>query len=427
MSHTVPDLPTFVNKGTNSIMERINRQMKTLKKSETDKLNTLQSMILCLEGLNAYAANLAGEALRLAENENDPKRKEELNRLHEICSHVPANPAKTMDEAVNSLWICWHLGPETGRIEDGDFKTFDEFYEAFAAQTKFIIDNTTKYNNMAAEAYAFLRPTPLLSVAIQGAIENAKDVTRGDAIYNTSGTFNIGLTDVVDSMMVIKKLVFEEKRISLQELKKAVDTNFENAPALHAMVQNKVPRFGSGSAEAVEMANKVASLIHSCYKSHKNFRGGDYTVGFWSVAQHVAYGSLSGALPSGRLAWQPFTPGLTPHPSASKSFLDNIRDVAKLNPRYMDNNIAFNVRLVPSAEDSREKTVGTMFSYVKTYFEQGGMRIQFNMINSAVLKDAMANPENYKNLVRISGYNAYFVNLNREMQLEIIERAEFGI
>ena len=191
---------------------------------------------------------------------------------------------------------------------------------------------------------------------------------------------------------------------------------------------NRVPRFGSGSDEAVEMANRVASLIHGSYKSTKNFRGGDYTVGFWSVAQHVAYGSLSGAIPSGRLAYQPFTPGLTPHPSASKSFLDNIRDVAKINPHYMDNNIAFNVKLVPSTGDSREKTVNTMYSYVKTYFEQGGMQIQFNMVDSDVLKDAMANPENYKNLlVRISGYNAYFVNLNKEMQMELIERAEFGI
>ncbi|MEA2102089.1 MAG: pyruvate formate lyase family protein, partial [Thermodesulfobacteriota bacterium] len=286
----------------------------------------------------------------------------------------------------------------------------------------------TRFNNMAAEAYAYLRPTPLLSVGIQGAIENAKDVTKGGAIYNTSGTFNIGLSDVVDSMLVVKKLVFEEKKITLQELKRAVDSNFEDDAALHALILNKVPRFGSGSDEAVEMANRVASLIHDCYKSHKNFRGGDYTVGFWSVAQHVAYGSLSGAIPSGRLAYQPFTPGLTPDPSASKSFLDNIRDVARLDPRNMDNNIAFNVKLVPSAKDSREKTVDTMASYVKTYFEQGGMQMQFNMVNSDVLKDAMANPENYRNLlVRISGYNAYFVNLNKEMQMEIIGRTEYGI
>jgi len=178
----------------------------------------------------------------------------------------------------------------------------------------------------------------------------------------------------------------------------------------------------------IEHTTRVTGLIHGSYKAIKNFRGGDYTVGFWSVAQHVAYGTLSGALPSGKLAHKPFTPGVTPHPSASENFLDNIRDVAGLNPHHMDNNIAFNVKLVPSAKDSREKTVNTMAAYVKSYFEQGGMQIQFNMVNSQVLKDAMANPGDYQNLlVRISGYNAYFVNLNREMQLELIERTEYRL
>lgn len=638
MSHTVPDISAFVNEGTNNIIDRIKKQAQTLQEKDTEKRDTLRSMITCLEGLNAYAQRLAQEANRLAAKESDRKRKNELIKLSEICSRVPANPARTMDEAVNALWISWiglimennnvslspgrldqilqpffekdmeklstkeekknyiehvieliacyflrnaehqnlvpdvanylfggshaetaitlggvtpdgkdavndmnyiflkvtemlslidpnmnarfklginsdtylkrlcevnfitvatpsmhnddtviksfsqnadkiedlrdwaatgcveitlsgkhmshtgatsvnlvaglemalnngyhplmnwNLGPRTGSIEDGDFKTFDDFFNAYALQTRFIIDQTTRFNNMAAEAYAYLRPTPLLSTCIQGAIENGKDVTKGGAIYNTSGTFNIGLADVVDSLMCIKKLVFDEKKVTFKKLKTAIDSNFENDAALHAMILNKVPRFGSGSDEAVEMANRVTSLIHDCYKSNKNFRGGDYTVGFWSVAQHVAYGSQSGAIPSGRLAYQPFTPGLTPHPSASKNFLDNIRDVAQLEPQNMDNNIAFNVKLVPSAKDSRKKIVATMASYVKTYFEQGGMQMQFNMVNSDVLKDAMANPENYKNLlVRISGYNAYFVNLNKEMQMELIKRTEFGL
>jgi formate C-acetyltransferase len=341
------------------------------------------------------------------------------------------NMVAALEMALNNGYhplMNWHLGPETGRIEHDDFATFDAFFDAYAAQTKFIIEQTVAFNNMAAEAYAYLRPTPYLSVALQGAVENATDVTRGGARYNTSGTFNIGLADVVDSMMVIKKLVFEDQTVSFKRLKESVDSDFEHDPALHAMVLNKVPRFGSGNEAAVEMANKVAALVYDSYKAHKNFRGGDYTVGFWSVAQHSAYGALSGAIPSGRKACQPFTPGLTPHPSASNSFLDNIRDVARMNPRYMDNNIAFNVRLVPSAGDSREKTVDTMFSYIKSYFEQGGMQMQFNMVNSAVLKDAMANPDNYKNLlVRISGYNAYFIHLSTDMQREIIRRAEYGL
>ncbi len=176
------------------------------------------------------------------------------------------------------------------------------------------------------------------------------------------------------------------------------------------------------------MANRVASWAHKYYNSLAHYRGGKYTTGFWSMSQHVVFGTLTGALPSGRQAGRPFTPGLTPQPYASKNLLDNIRDIARLNPVNLNNNIAFNIKVVPSANDTREKTVNDMFSYVKTYFDLGGMQIQMNVVTSDLLRDAMAHPENYRGLiVRISGYNAYFVTLNRDMQLELIERAEYAI
>jgi len=191
---------------------------------------------------------------------------------------------------------------------------------------------------------------------------------------------------------------------------------------------NKVPFFGSGSAEAVALANRITKFAHDAYGSHTNYRGGTYTCGFWSMSNHVIYGTLSGALPSGRLAGKPFTPGLTPEPNASESLLDNLRDVARLDPRNMNNNIAFNVKVVPKVDETREKAVDDMFSYVKTYFSLGGMQMQMNVVNSETLKDSMAHPENYRNLiVRISGYNAYFVTLNRDMQLELIDRAQYGL
>lgn len=322
----------------------------------------------------------------------------------------------------------WDLGPKTGNPENGDFKSFEDFFQAYMTQQKFLIDEAVTLNNWLAEIHAEYRPTPLLSAMIEGAVEKGRDVTRGGARYNSSGSSNIGLADVTDSLLVIKKLIFDEKKITFAELKKAIDNNFADHPALHALVKNKVALFGSGNEEALAMAKRVAKEIHACWSSHTNYRGGPYTAGFWSMSQHVAYGSLSGALPSGKLTGKAFTPGLTPHPSASPDFLNNIRDVAHLEPQHMDNNIAFNVKLIPSAHDSREKTVDHMHAYAKTYFEQGGMQMQFNVVNSDVLKDAMANPDNYRNLlVRISGYNAYFVTLNKEMQIELIERAQYGV
>jgi formate C-acetyltransferase len=322
----------------------------------------------------------------------------------------------------------WKLGPDTGRIENGSLKTFDDFFDAFTKQFAFIIDQSIEYNHMLARAHQELRPTPLLSSLIGGCIGKGKDVTKGGAVYNSSGAAIIGLADVTDSLMVIKKLVFDEQKVTFEELKRAVDTNFKNHSALYAIVTKKVPLFGSGSDEAVAMANRVTKWAHDHYYGLEHYRGGKYTVGFWSMSNHVIFGNLTGALPSGRLAGKPFTPGLTPQPCASRNLLDNIKDVARLDAANITNNIAFNVKVVPSAHDTREKTVNDMFSYAKTYFQLGGMQMQMNVVTTETLRDAMAHPENYRNLlVRISGYNAYFVTLNRDMQLELIERAEYGI
>ena len=321
----------------------------------------------------------------------------------------------------------WQLGPKTGKINELTFPTFDSFFRAYSTQQKFLIDQAIEHNNNLAYIHSTYRPSPLLSTVMDGAIDKARDVTDGGAKYNSSGTSNIGLVDVTDSLLVIKKLVYDEKYLTFEELKKALDTNFNDNPSLRAYVQNKLRLFGSGNTEAIEMANRVAREFNQHYNSRKNFRGGPYTSGFWSMSQHVAYGNMSGTLPSGRLSGKAFTPGLTPQPTASKNFLDNILDVGKLRPENMDNNIAFNVKLIPSSHDTREKTVDTMYSYLMSYFQEGGMQMQFNVVTSETLRDAMANPENYRNLlVRISGYNAYFTTLTENIQIELIERAEYA-
>ena len=634
LSHTICDFPKLFRLGTIGIIREIEDELARTDPAQQQKINTLNAMILCLQGLNAYARNLSQQATRDAENEPDPARKKELLRLSEICSHVPENPCTTLDEAVNALWIGWvgvhmentnagfslgrldqwlqpyfvadlnkfkskaerdayikhaielvgcfymrctdHLplipdignylfggsssdqaitlggvtpegedavndmtyiflkvtemlgirdpnmnarynreknseaylkrlcevnfvttatpsihndvvvmtsleefnyppedlrdwsatgcveptlsgkhightncmmmnmvaalemalyngyhplmrwdvGPKTGE----QFASFEDFFNAFTTQFKFLIDESVAYNNMLAEAHSVLRPTPFISALISDSIKKGKDVTKGGAKHNSSGNACIGLADITDSLMVIKKLVFEEKKVTFEQLKRAVSSNFENDPALHALVRKKVPLFGSGSPEALSIANRITKFTHDCYGAHRNFRGGPYTVGFWTMSNHVAFGSLTGALPSGRLAGKAFTPGLTPEAHASKSLLDNIHDVSGLEPRNMNNNIAFNVKVVPSAQDTHAEVVDHIYSYAKTYCDLGGMQMQFNVVSSETLRDAMFHPENYQHLlVRISGYNAYFVTLNHDMQIELIERAEYGI
>jgi formate C-acetyltransferase len=634
LSHTICDFPKLFRLGTKGIIEEIKDRLAVTAPDDTNKIATLNGMILCLEGLAAYAKNLSRQAAIDAENERDPVRKKELVRISEICSRVPENPCTTLDEAINALWIGWvgihmentnagfslgrldqwlqpffvsdieklsspeekeayvkkaieligcfymrctdHLplipdignylfggsssdqaitlggvtpegedavndmtyiflkvtemlgirdpnvnarynreknseaylkrlcevnlvttatpsihsdtavmeslmefgyppedlrdwsatgcveptlsgkhightncmmmnmvaalemalyngrhplmnwdvGPKTGE----SFDSFEDFLGAFMTQFGFLIDNSIAYNNMLGEAHSILRPTPFISSLIDNGIKTGIDVTKGGAKHNSSGAACIGLADITDSMMVIKKLVFEEKKISFSAMKEAVRNNFEGNPALLSMAKRKVPLFGSGSAEALEMANRITRFAHDAYGRHRNFRGGPYTSGFWSMSNHVAFGSLTGALPSGRLAGKAFTPGLTPEAHASKSLLDNIRDVSGLDPHNLNNNIAFNVKVVPSATDTHGEVVDHLYSYVKTYADMGGMQMQFNVVSTDTLRDAMANPENYQHLlVRISGYNAYFVTLNHDMQIELIERAEYGL
>ncbi|HNY64872.1 MAG TPA: pyruvate formate lyase family protein [Deltaproteobacteria bacterium] len=638
LSHTILDYPKLLRLGTSGIIREAREELARDTTADELKKSTLEAIILCYEGLNAYARNLSRQAKAEAAAERDPRRREEIERLAGICARVPENPCTTLDEAVNAIWIHWigvhmestnagfslgrmdqwlqpyfiadleritgkaereayirhavelvgcfymrctdhlplipdignylfggsssdqaitlggvtpggedavndmtyiflkvtemlkirdpnvnarynreknsetylkrlcevninttstpsihndtvvmgsleefsyppeHLrdwaatgcveptlsgkhightncmmfnmvaalemamfngrhplmrwdvGPKTGDVDAGAFATFEEFFEAFCSQLVFLIDNACEYNRLLGEAHSVLRPTPFMSGVIEGCITKGRDATRGGALYNSSGTACIGLADITDSLMAIKKLVYDEKKVTLKEVKRAMETNFAENPYLHSLVLNKVPLFGSGKGEAVEVANRVTRFIHDRFMEHTNFRGGRYTTGFWSMSNHVAFGTLTGALPSGRLAGKPFTPGLTPEAHASKNLLDNIRDVSMLNPRHMNNNIAFNVKVIPSAKESHEEAVDHVFSYAKTYFDLGGMQMQFNVVSSATLKDAMAHPENYRDLmVRISGYNAYFVTLNRDLQLELIERAEFGV
>ncbi len=320
----------------------------------------------------------------------------------------------------------WQLGPKTGEPES--FTTFDAFFDAFCAQLGFIADLSCDYNNKLGEAHSVLRPTPMMSALIENCIKTGTDATKGGALYNSSGIAAIGLADITDSLLVIKKFVYEDKSYTLREICDAVSCNYVGHEVLRSRMMKTVPLFGSDSSQAVDMANRVAKFVHDHFNSKSNFRGAPYTVGFWSMSNHVAFGTLTGALPSGRLAGKPFTPGLTPEAHASHSLLDNLKDVAKLDPVNINNNIAFNVKVVPSAKDTHEQVVNHLYSYAKAYCDLGGMQMQFNVVSSDTMRAAMESPDEYRDLlVRISGYNAYFVTLNHDLQMELIERAEYGL
>jgi len=222
--------------------------------------------------------------------------------------------------------------------------------------------------------------------------------------------------------------VYEEKRIDFDGLLDALKNDFEGHEKLHVRIMNKVPKFGSGDSETTRMAQDLIDWLYDMVQSFPQYRGGKYTTGYWSMSNHVAFGTLSGALPSGRRRYKPFTPGITPAPGTKDTLLQNIQTISSLDPLKMPNNIAFNVKVVPDPKDTPEEALNTMTAYAKTYLESGGMQMQFNVISTETLRDAIENPADHRNLmVRISGYNAYFIELNRELQLELIERTEHAL
>ena len=317
------------------------------------------------------------------------------------------------------------FGPQTGEVSE--FKTFDDFMNAFKTQLHFMIEKSVEYNNLLGKGHQILHPSPLLSSLFEGPMDKGKDLVDGGAIYNTSGVAMIGLADIIDTLKVIKTLVYENKEIDFSTLNEYVRNNFSTPEGELLLKKIKsIPKFGTDDSETTELGQEIIDYVYEEFYSFENYRGGKYLVGFWSMSNHVAFGSVSGALPNGRKANQPFAPGLTPVPSDRDVLIENIRSVAALNSEKMPNNLAFNIKLVPDANDTHEETIDYFHAYTKSYFDLGGMQIQFNVVSSDTMRDAMVHPEDYRwLLVRISGYNAYFVDLNKELQLELIRRTEF--
>jgi formate C-acetyltransferase len=321
------------------------------------------------------------------------------------------------------------VGPQTGDpAAEGTFPAFEDFMDAYKAQLGYLIDRSIEYNNLLGRSHQEQHPTPLLSSFFDGPMERAKDVIDGGARYNTSGAALVSITDVIDSLTAIRELIYEQKAVDWRSLLEALRRNFEGYEALHARIMARVPKFGTGALAPRRLGQELIDFIYDRYQAHTNYRGGKYTSGFWSMSNHVAFGTLSGALPSGRFKGKPFTPGITPSPGVTDQLLPSIHTIAGLDPLKMPNNIAFNVKVAPGPQDTHQAFVERVAAYAKTYFDLGGMQMQFNIVTTAMLKEAVAHPEDFRwLLVRISGYNAYFVELNKEMQQELIERTEFNL
>ena len=318
------------------------------------------------------------------------------------------------------------IGPATGRFET--FQTFDEFYEAFGKQLDSLVDLAVTGNAYFAEAHSKLHPTPLLSGLLRGTAESGRDATRGGAMYNSSGVAVIGFADVADSLTALRELVFEKKRISRKELADALSADFEGHVKTLALLTRKAPKYGTDHPGADKSAEELVRLLASTFGRHRNPRGGIYHVGLWSATMHTGFGAFIGALPNGRRSRAPLASGATPVSGvARKGPTAAFASTTKLPAEGLANCLANNHKLSRSLL-GRPGKLDIFRRLVEGYFKGGGMQTQFTIQDKETLEAARDNPEMYRDLlVRVSGYTAYFCDLNRAMQDEIIARTEDGL
>jgi formate C-acetyltransferase len=274
-------------------------------------------------------------------------------------------------------------------------------------------------------AHADLVPVPFLSSLITDCIQRGKDVTRGGAVYNFNGPQGVGLANVADSLAAVKKLVFEDKRITLSELKETLELNFEGKETLRQMLLQRAPKYGNDDDYADLIARRAMDAFARETEKYATPRGGCFQAGMFPATAHISLGKYVGATPDGRKAGEPFADGVSPVPgSDTHGTTAVLKSVTKLNHIIASNGTLLNQKLHPLTL-KEEKGVHALARLLRGYSDLRGMHIQFNVVDSQTLREAQREPAKYRNLVvRVAGWSAFFTGLSQEVQEDIIRRTE---
>ncbi|HHU96313.1 MAG: glycyl radical protein [Bacteroidota bacterium] len=332
---------------------------------------------------------------------------------------------------VLEVTLCNGVNPVTGKrvgIETGDpsnFTTYQELYQAFHTQLKHIIDLKIKVNHVIDQMYARYSPATFLSVLMDDCIRKGRDYYNGGPRYNTTYIQCTGLGTVTDSLSSLKKHVFEEGSVSMEQMLHALSVNFEGEEVLRQRVLNHTPFFGNDDDEADDIAVKVYNDLFDLIDGRPNGKeGGKYHLNMLSTTCHNYFGSVMGATPNGRLAGKAISDGTSPsHGSDTCGPTAVIRSLGKLD-QVKSGGTLLNLRFLPSLL-RRDEDVAKLGTLIRSYFAQGGHHVQFNVVDTATLIAARENPEEYRDLlVRVAGYSDYFNDIHDNLKQEIIDRTE---
>ncbi len=365
------------------------------------------------------------------------------------------------------------VGPKTMPVEE--MTGFDQFYDAYKTQMNYFISLMVNADNSIDMAHARRCPLPYQSSMIDDCIARGKSLQEGGAVYNFTGPQGFGIANATDALYAIKTLVFEQKKVSMEEYKRALADNFgrgfskerltfltrevvdqlaaagkQVTPEIAAAVAagfrdlklpeetvkrydellkmiDELPKYGNDICEIDEFARDVAYTYTKPLEKYRNPRGGRFQAGLYPVSANVPLGAQTGATPDGRLANTPIADGVGPvagrdvhGPTATAN------SVSHLDHLIASNGTLFNQKFHPSALSGMEG-LQKFIALIRSFFDQKGMHMQFNVVSRETLLDAQAHPENYKNLVvRVAGYSALFTTLSRSLQDDIINRTTQG-
>jgi formate C-acetyltransferase len=317
------------------------------------------------------------------------------------------------------------LGPQTGDIET--FKTYDDFYQAIIEQLKYFVPMSRVASRVGWNITRDF-PVPFGSAVVRDCIKKGKDLADGGAKYSFGdGVSMVGVIDLANSLASIKQLVFEENRITLSQLREALDADFEDYEEVQKWCLG-TPKYGNDDESVDSIAKELYEISYVEHQKFPDHLDRPTEPSAYSVTRHWALGKLTGALPNGRKARLALCdasvsaqPGTDKNgPTALVKSAAKVIDTVKYSCNHL--NMKFHPSALKGLDGARK-----FLSLIKTYCDLGGYHVQFNCVSGETLKDAQLHPENYRDLiVRVAGFSAYFIHLDREVQDEIIRRTELS-
>ncbi|MBI4787458.1 MAG: formate C-acetyltransferase/glycerol dehydratase family glycyl radical enzyme [Chloroflexi bacterium] len=342
---------------------------------------------------------------------------------------VNLNIAKAVELVLNDgrdLATGKQIGPQTG--DPRDFPNFPDFLDAFKQQLHAILERLIDANDLADAGRAQWEPVPYMSALVGGCLESGKDANAGGARYNFLTVEGVALATAADSLAAVKKLVFETRQIEMSQLLEALQANFDGYESLRQTLLNKAPKYGNDDPYADEIAREISRFwTEETFKyispTGKRYRGGYLSWNYW-----IAYAPTTAATPDGRHRGQFLSNAVCPVNGADrKGPTSVIKSVGNLGLETVPNGASHTMSFSPAMMQNPEMQEKLM-ALLRAYGKVGGTALQVNVIDADTLRAAQKHPDEYRNLlVRVTGYNAYFVGIGKEIQDEIIARESHAL